>query len=170
MGYLRLQNTLPGAGQRSFTGAAAPVAGTDEVQSVDITGTPTGGTFRLKFRGALASAVNHDVDAAGLEAALEAAATIGSGNVSVSGTNPNFAVTFTGDLAKLVVPLLELHDNSLTGGTDPDVTITEDTPGVDATLRGQPAGTMYVDTANQVVYVNTGTALEPTWTVVGSQT
>jgi hypothetical protein len=44
------------------------------------------------------------------------------------------------------------------------------TPGVDATYRGLGAGAVVVDTTNKLLYINTGTALAPTWTKVGTQT
>ncbi len=110
---------------------ATAVAGVNEVQTVTITGTPTGGTFTLSFRGEETAALAHNADGAAVQAALVALASIGAGGVTVSGSagGPS-TVTFTGALAGGNVPLLVLSDNSLTGGTDPDATIEAATGGV----------------------------------------
>lgn len=169
-GYIRLTNVLGGAGRRVYQGTA-PVDGTDEVQELDITGSPTGGTFKLSFRGATTAAIDFDASAAEVEAALEALSTIGTDGVAVAddGGNLPYTITFGGDLGKRVQPLITVVDSALTGGTDPEVTVTETTPGVDGTLIGHPAGTLYMDTENNELYANTGTANDPTWTVVGTQ-
>lgn len=116
-----------------------------EVQSVDITGSPTGGTFTLSFGSETTSALAYDADAATVQAALEALNNIGSGNVTVTGTNPAFTMTFGGDLANVKLPLLTGDESSLTGGT-PGFTIARDTtgsPGNDliATLYEDEQGT-----------------------------
>ena len=166
MAYLN-QGAVDARGGRQNAGA--PVAGTDEVQTLTVTGTPTGGTFKLSYKGQKTAAIAHDANAAAIDSALEALSTIGTGNVTVAGTGP-FTVTFTGALAKKAVPLLVLVDNALTGGTSPSVTIAETTPGVSATHRGAPKGTTLTDTTNAKLYINTGTSTVPTWTVVGTQT
>jgi len=151
--------------------AGAPSAGTDEVQSIDITGTPTGGTFKLSFMDEVTADIAYDADAAAVEAAVEALNCIGSGGCTIAGTNPNFGATFGANLAKLGgLPLFVLEENALTGGTTPSVSITQDTPGVTADGRGAGKGARVVDVTNGVLYINTGTALEPTWTKVGTQT
>src|SRR3954464_11821503 len=65
--------------------AGAPVAGTDEVQTITIGGTPTSGTFRLTFEGFTTgditwSATNATL-VANIDAALEALDNIGTGGV-----------------------------------------------------------------------------------------
>lgn len=150
--------------------AGAPVDGTDAVQDIDITGTPTGGTFRLAFEGFVTAAIAFDADNAAVEAAIEALPNVGAGGFTVTGTNPNFQGTFGANLAKKLVGVISLYANNLTGGTSPSVTITNTTPGVDATRRGCKVGALIKDITNGVLYINAGTALEPTWTVVGTQT
>lgn len=77
-------------------------------------------------------------------------------------------LTFSGaDLAKKAQPNVMVVNNSLTGTAT--LTIAETTPGVDADGRGAYPGATAIDTTNKKVYVNTGTASAPTWTVVGSQ-
>lgn len=124
---------------------ATLVAGVNDIQTLTITGTPTGGTFKLRFKGAVTATINHNANAAAIDSALEALATIGTGNVAVTGSGP-FTVTFGGDLAGELMPLLELDTNSLTGGSSPDVTIAHTTPGGINTLDYQPI------MSNHVVY------------------
>ena len=47
--------------------------------------------------------------------------------------------------------------------------IAETTPGVDATFRAAGIGVLVQDVTNGVLYINSGTATEPTWTIVGTQ-
>lgn len=98
------------------------VAVQNEQQTIAVTGTPTGGTFKLGFGEQYTAAIAYNADASAVEAALEAVANIGTGNVAVTGTTTK-TIEFQGTLAGQDVPLLTLYDNSLTGGTDPDVTI-----------------------------------------------
>jgi hypothetical protein len=158
--------------------AGAPVAGTDEVQTLTIGGTPSGGTFQLRFQGLVTAAITWSSTnatlIANIDTALEALGSIGSGGVTVAGGTltagiGTVTITFTAQNGKKAVPLLEVADNSLTG-TSPTLGITETTPGVNATRRGAAKGTLLVDETNAKLYINTGTAAAPTWTVAGSQT
>ena len=101
----------------------------DAVQDIDITGTPTGGTFTLSFGTETTSAIAFDANAAAVTTALEALNNIGTGNIVVTGTNPNFVATFGGTLANTKVPVLTADGAALTGGTTPDVTVTNTTDG-----------------------------------------
>lgn len=108
------------------------VAGTNEVQTVSLTGTPTGGTFSLVYRGQETAPIAHNATAAAVQTALAALTLIGAGNVTVTGgaLPTALTVTFGGSLAATNVAQLTLGDNNLTGGTSPNVTITTSTPGV----------------------------------------
>lgn len=160
-----------------FEFAGTPGAGTSEVQTLTIGGTPTGGTFKLEFDGQKTAAitwtaVDNDLIAA-IDAALEALANIGTGGVTVAdGTLTDgigtVTITFGGNLAKLAVNTITVADNSLTG-TAPTVAVEETTPGVTADFRGAKKGALVTDTTNGILYINTGTALAPTWTKVGTQ-
>lgn len=175
MGYLR-----PGAAEarKGRTVAGAPVAGTDEVQTLTIGGTPTGGSFKLKFKGQRTAAIAWTaVDAtlvAAIDAALGALSTIGgAANVTTAaGTLTSgigtVTITFVGALAKKAVPMIGVEANNLTG-TAPTLAVAETTPGVNATHRGAPKGAPLTDTTNAIAYINTGTAVVPTWTKVGTQ-
>ena len=157
--------------------AGAPVAGTDEVQTLTIGGTPTGGTFKLRFQGFVTAAITWTATDATLvsniDAALEALPSIGTAGVTTAaGTVTSgigtITLTFIGANGKKALPLVEVAANNLTG-TTPTLAIAETTPGVDATYRGAAKGTLLSDVTNGKVYVNSGTAAAPTWTVVGSQ-
>lgn len=158
--------------------AGVPGAGTDEVQTLTIGGTPTGGTFRLVFEGFTTApitwvAVNATLIAA-IDAALEAIPTIGTaGVVTAVGTMTagigTATITFNGaNLAKRAVSLITVSDNAMTGAA-PTAVVTETTPGVSATALGLPKGGLVIDTTNGKLYINTGSSAAPTWTVVGSQ-
>lgn len=155
---------------RVYSGPGAPVAGEDATQTVEVTGSPTGGTFTLAFRGHRTDPLDHDATAQEVEDALAALSTVGEGNVSVALSEGVYTVTFEGELGGQPVDLLTLAANALTGGTDPDVDIAHDNEGVIATGWGAAKGSLYTDSTNAKLYINTGTAAAPTWTVVGTQT
>lgn len=170
----------PGAGlaREGRSSAGAPAAGTDEVQTLTIGGTPTGGTFRLAFRADTTAPISwsstNNTLRDNVDAALEALGSVGTGAVTTAvGTMTagvgTLTITFAGRLGKLAVPLVTVPVNSLTG-TAPTVAVAETTPGVTATERGAPTGAQLMDLTNGVLYANTGTATAPTWTKIGTQT
>jgi hypothetical protein len=106
--------------------------GTNEVQTVTITGTPAGGDFTLTFQGQETAAIAYNATAATVEDRLEALSTIGQGNVRVTGgpgPGTPYVVTFINDLAANDQPLAVDDDSGLTGGTTPAVTVTQTTAG-----------------------------------------
>ena len=158
--------------------AGAPNNGTDEVQTLTIGGTPSGGTFKLAFDGFTTGPITwsstNNTLRDNVDAALEALPNIGTGGVTTAvGTMTagvgTLTITFAGNLANKAVPTITVANNSMTG-TSPTVAVAETTPGVDATARGAKKGALLVDTTNAKLYINTGTALDPTWTVAGTQT
>jgi hypothetical protein len=103
---------------------------TNEVQTVTITGSPTGGTFTLTFRGATTSGIAYNAAASTVQTALQGLSTIGSGNATVSGSAGGpYSVTFASALAATAVDELTANGASLTGGTAPSVTVTTATEG-----------------------------------------
>lgn len=168
---------IEGAIGAPIQNAGAPSAGTDEVQTLTISGAPDGGTFKLAYAGFTTAAISWtDTDAtliAAIDAALEALASIGTGGITAAdGTLTDgvgtVTLTFAGNLGKQAVATITVADDSLTGA-DAAVAVAETTPGVNATARGAAPGALLVDTTNKKLYINTGTALAPTWTVAGSQ-
>jgi len=157
--------------KKQFPAGTAPTAGTSAVQTITTTGTPTGGTFTLKFRGFETSALAFNESAANIQTALRALASIGSGGVTTSGgpLPTGVVVTFAGIHAQELVPLITLGQNNLTGGSSPTVAIANTTPGVDATLRTAPQDVILGDSSG-IVWVNTAATPPATWVKVGTQT
>jgi hypothetical protein len=171
-----------GAGE-IYQNAGAPSAGTDEVQTLTIGGTPeVGSTFRITFEGWKTAAIPwSSVDAtlvASIDAALEALPNIGAGGVAVADVTltsgvGTASITFSGaNLAKKDVGLAVASEFKQSTGAASAGTaaIATTTPGVTATARDAGKGALLVDTTNGKLYINTGAALAPTWTVVGTQT
>lgn len=119
-----------------FDGSTIQPGGVSAVQTATITGTPTGGTFKLAFRGQATSALAYNATGATVQAALRALSRVGAAGVTVTGgAGGPYVVTFGGKLASRIVPLLTLSNNSLTGGTTPTVAVVETTKG-DSTYAG----------------------------------
>jgi len=130
------------------SGLFGPYAGrTAEVQTVTITGAPTGGTFTLTHEGATTAAIAYNASAATVRAALEALPGITPGDVTVTGSAGGpYTVTFNrggGDVAALTA-----SGASLTGGSSPGVTIATTTAGASAGTGGAetPAGHLFNST------------------------
>lgn len=104
----------------------------DEVQRISITGTPTGGTFKLKWNDHVTGTIAYDASGATVETALEALTNLETADVTDSGGPlPGTAIdiTFGGAYSGKNVAQLEVADNSLTGGSDPQVVIETITQG-----------------------------------------
>lgn len=169
---------IEGATGAILTNAGAPTAGTNEVQTLTIGGTPTGGTFKLTFDGWQTAAITWSATNATLLANINAkldllpngaaSAIVASDSTLTAGIG-DLLLTFSGaPLAKRAVPTMTAQ-SSLTG-TSPTLAIAETTPGVDVTARGSIKGQLLTDITNGILYINTGTAVAPTWTKVGTQT
>jgi hypothetical protein len=178
MPVIELNNPIPGALGAPIVTSGAPSAGTDEVQTITFGGTPTGGTFKLAFEGFTTAAITwsstNNTLRDNVDAALEALPSIGTGGVTTAvGTMTDgigtLTITFAGNRGKQAVPTISVANNSLTG-TSPTVAVAETTPGVDASGRGASKGAILIRSDTGIVHVNTGTAIAPTWTVVGTQT
>lgn len=95
-------------------------AAANEVQTIDRTGTISSGTYTLTCDNQTTSAIAYDANAATIQAALEALANIGSGNVAVTGgpiSTTDAVLTFQGDLAGCNVPALTISTSLGGGGT-----------------------------------------------------
>jgi hypothetical protein len=107
---------------------------TNAVETVTITGAPTGGTFTLTFSGQTTAAIAYNAAASAVQSALAALSNIGVGNVSVSGAAGGpYTVTFTGTMAGQAQALMTASGTGLTGGTTPGVTVVMTTAGGAAT-------------------------------------
>lgn len=151
-----------------------PGLGTDEVWTFTIGGTPTGGTFKIKFgpftTGDIPwSSVNATL-LASIQSALNALANVGtSGFTATAGTLTagigTILFTAGGNLTKLALSeVWTVGANNLTG-TSPTLAFGETTPGVTATFRGSPRGRLAVNVSTGVLYAQTsGNTLAPVWT------
>jgi hypothetical protein len=105
--------------------------GTNEVQTVTITGTPTGGTFTLTFNGQTTGNIVYNAAAAVAKTALDALSNINVGDVTVGGgpgPGTPYTVTFTGQYASTnVAQMTAAH--AFTGGTTPNIAVVTTTPG-----------------------------------------
>jgi hypothetical protein len=155
--------------------AGAPSAGTDEVWTLTIDA--TGGTFKLAHNGFTTAAISWSATngtlVSNVDTALEALASIGTGGVTTAvGTMTagvgTLTLTAAGNLGKSAsFGTLSVATNSLTGTAT--LSVAKTTPGVDATGRGASKGATLTDVTNGIAYINTGTAIAPTWTKVGTQ-
>lgn len=168
---------IEGAIGHALPVAGIPSAGTSEVQTLTIGGTPTGGTFKLAFDGYTTAAITWSSTNATLlsniNAALVALSSVGTSGwtateASLTAGIGTITLTAGGNLSRMALPLITIAENSLTG-TAPTLAIAETTPGVTGTYRGAAKGAQLIDTDNGILYVNTGTPLLPTWTKVGTQ-
>lgn len=139
--------------------------GVNEVQTLTITGTPTGGTFRLSFKGIKTAAIARNANAATVQAALEALISVGTGNVSCGGgalPGTPVTITFQGALAAGPQPVVvfETTDNLLTGGTSPTGSVAVTTKGIAAGALKAWDGTKLADpTTGPSISTTTGGSL-----------
>jgi flagellar hook protein FlgE len=135
-------------------------AGVDEIQTVAITGTPTGGTFTLSYGGATTGAIAYNASAATVDAALEALSTIpASGVTCAGGALPGTAVTVTFDgttLDETDVALMTIDTTGLTGGSSPAGTVTETTKG--RAVQGVLGGNATASLVNGRITITDATA------------
>lgn len=118
-------------GAANWSGGADPTSGVCEVQTLTITGTPTGGDFTITYAGQTTAAIAHNANAAAVQAALVALSNIAVGDVVCTGgalPGTPVVITFGGLLGYQNVALATTTD-SLTGGTAPASAITTTTPG-----------------------------------------
>ncbi|EMI20702.1 surface-associated protein cshA precursor [Rhodopirellula maiorica SM1] len=101
----------------------------NERQQLSINGGPTGGTFTLSVPGhGTTGNINWNANAAAVQTALEGIGTIGVGNVTVTGggnlPGATFTIEFNGALEDTNIGNIT-RANSFTGGTNPNVVITQ---------------------------------------------
>lgn len=144
----------------------------NELQTLIISGAPTGGDFTITYDGQTTSAIAYNANAAAVQSALEALSNIGVGDVSCSGgalPGTPVVITFAGALANTDVALMTTTDN-FTGGSTPESAIAEtvaggnqkkyitvDLPGAweSVALSGSDKGTRVYELSLQYVYDTT---------------
>ncbi|MGH9059965.1 MAG: hypothetical protein ACRDZY_10690, partial [Acidimicrobiales bacterium] len=134
----------------SFCMGGVPFSGggTDEVQTITVTGTPTGGTFTMTFSGQTTAAIPYSATMAQLAAALTALSNIEIGDITVTGgplpATP-LVVTFgLGQYGGIDVPTMTATA-SFTGGTTPTIAVAETTKGAAGAALGYAAPAVNVD-------------------------
>lgn len=113
-------------------GEVITTGGTDEVQTVTITGTPTGGTFTLTFDGQTTANIAYNAIGSAVQSALVALSNLNTGDVVVTGgpgPGTPYVVTFGGAKGSQDVPTMTASGTLLTGGTTPAVGVAVTTPG-----------------------------------------
>mgnify|MGYP000054630221 CR=1 FL=1 len=158
-GYLPsgLALALPTSGANA--GFAVPVAAlANEVKTITITGTPTGGTFTVTFDGETTAGIAYNANAAAVQTALEGLSNITAGDVTVTGgpgPGTAFTVTFGGRYAGIDVPAFTGSGASLTGGTSPGVTMATTTAGGSGVTDGSDVLAGYLFTSVKAPATNT---------------
>ena len=107
------------------------------MQTVSLTGTPTGGTFTLTYDSVESGNIAYNATTAVLQAALEAISTINPGEINVTGSAGAWLVEFVGDLGKQNIAAMTADGTNLTGGTTPDAAVAETTAGVGSVAVGR---------------------------------
>lgn len=104
----------------------------DAVQTLTVSGTPTGGTFQLAFQGQTTAAIAYNATAADVQTALLALSNLDSGDVTATGgplPGTPVVLTFGGRYAGADVSQVMAVGVALTGGTDPTAVVTKTTTG-----------------------------------------
>lgn len=116
------------------------IGGTNEVQTITVTGSPTGGSYTLTYAGQTTGTIPWNATAAQVRTALEALSNIGANDiVTGGGPHPATAITvqFLSDTPGTDFALMTDTDAGLTGGTTPAVTVTTTTaPSTTTTISG----------------------------------
>lgn len=159
---------LPTSGANA--GFAVPVAARpNEVQTVTVTGGPTGGTFTLTLDGETTTGIAYNAAAAAVTLALEALSNVRVGSVVVTGgpgPGTPYVVTFSGTQYQGTdVPQMTASGASLTGGTSPAAAVSTTTGGGSGTTDGSdilygflayPQAVTAADTVVHASFLETG--------------
>jgi len=111
-----------------YTGAGPLSAGTSEVQSVTITGGPSGGTWTLTHLSQTTAPLPAAAPPALVQDSLEDLDGVNPGDITVTGSPGAHTVTFSADQGN--VAQMTADGSGLTGGTTPAVVVATVTPGV----------------------------------------
>lgn len=120
--------------QQAGVDAAVAVANeaVDDVQTVTITGTATGGTFTLTWSGQTTATIAWNSSAGAVQLALQNLSNVGNGNVACTGgplPGTGITVTFDGTLGNTAQVAMTIGTNSLTGTGSPTPVVTHTTIG-----------------------------------------
>lgn len=113
-----------------FDSTTLSLGGVTEVQTLTVTGTPTGGTFTLSYKGQTTAPIAYNASAATIQTELRKLTRLGA-VTAAGGALPGAAVTitFTGKLANQDTPLITANGAALTGGSAPTASVAQTTKG-----------------------------------------
>ncbi len=142
---------------------------TNEVQTVTITGVPTGGRFTLTYNAKTTAAIAYDAAASAVQAALIALTNIES-VTATGGPLPGTAVVveFTDPGNQNVAEMTAT--SSLTGGTNPAVAVATTTPGVPGIDISKDDQLFKIKIADANIASINGSAIKPTSSVTSLTT
>lgn len=127
--FIRTQNAQNS--RIKVDGYPTGTAVSEEQTAIVTTGTVTGGTYNLTYRGRTTDNIAWNANAAAVQAALEALDSVSSGDITVSGatdiTGGDLKFTFAGTLGD--VSLVMIDDSGLTGTGSPAVTVSQSVQG-----------------------------------------
>lgn len=93
-----------------------------ELDTVVISGSPTGGTFTITVGGVTTPAIPYNASTAYVQGVVQSLSTVGNGLVLVTGSPGSYTLAFAGVLGSLAV---SSSGAGLTGGSSPAATTTE---------------------------------------------
>jgi hypothetical protein len=103
-----------------------PPPGTNEIQHIQIAGSPTSGAFILEFQLAFTAPIPFNASAATIQATLQALPTVGAGNVTVTQTAAGeFDVEFVSSLGGVSQPEMSVDDYTLPAGATVNISIVQ---------------------------------------------
>lgn len=113
-----------------YSGLGGAEPGIGEVQSITLTGAPTGGTFTVTNVGQVTGPVARAATALTLQTALEALSNLAPGDITVTGAAGGpWTVTFSDELG--AVAEMTASGAGLTGGVAPAAVVATVVPGID---------------------------------------
>lgn len=166
----------PAALAQTFTAIAAPgitittlqEGATDvpEVQRVALDATTHGGTFTLTFDGATTGALPYNITPANLQVELENLTTIGTANVVVTGSFPEYVLTFIGLAGNQ--PAVTSSAAGLSGPIGVEGAFALNTAGIEQLLDGEASIDTKLEIAAQIDG-NPVTLIQTTATIINDQ-
>lgn len=146
----------------------APVAGTNEQQTITRSGTVSSGTWRLKYRNDRTAPLQYNATAADILAALRALNEIGATGLSGATGGPvqttPVVVTFAANMGLRDVQQMTVENIDLVGGGT--YVVTTNVAGVTGSARGYPKGTVVMAEDTGELYLNIGTNTAPNWKLI----
>lgn len=96
-----------------------PVMPGENIQTITITGTPTGGTFTLSYKGQTTAGIAYNAIGSVVQTALQGLSTVGTGNATVAGgAGGPYTITMAGTLVSDLTAITT-SGAGLTGGVSP---------------------------------------------------